>query len=113
MARHRSKTASAKGLPPKKTSVKAPASVKDDKLILLWMCLSHHSGEIDFDAVGAAYGISRNSAQQRFYRLRTYMTMQALPGKTAPVQAPTTDEEPLEEDNEVEEDSEKEDGDDF
>jgi hypothetical protein len=41
------------------------------------------------------------------------MTMQALSGKTAPVQALTTDEEPLDEGNEAEEDSEKEDGDDF
>ncbi|KAJ5564189.1 hypothetical protein N7513_000431 [Penicillium frequentans] len=111
MARQRSKAASSKAIPPKKKSPKVPASVKDDKMILLWMCLANHSGEIDFDAVGAAYGISRNSAQQRYYRLRAFMTMQTLPGQKAPAQVPTDDDENLEEVGEEEEDKEGEDDD--
>lgn len=132
MARQRSKAASSKAIPPKKKSPKVPASVKDDKMILLWMCLANHSGEvsslvfqlfknvvhspntnfqIDFDAVGAAYGISRNSAQQRYYRLRAFMTMQTLPGQKAPAQVPTDDEENLEEVGEEEEGKDGEDDD--
>lgn len=46
MARQRSKATSSKAIPLKKKSPKVPASIKDDKMILLWMCLSNHSGEV-------------------------------------------------------------------
>ncbi|KAJ6086102.1 hypothetical protein N7486_010383 [Penicillium sp. IBT 16267x] len=107
MARQRSKIAPTKALPPMKKNVKASASIKDHKLVLCWMCLLH-SGQIDFDAVGAAYVISRNSAQQRFYRLRTYMTMQTLPGQVASIQVLNADKEPLGENNEGNEDDQEE-----